>query len=62
LERVAAIEAALPDGLYVTGSPYRGVGVPDCIHQAQLTAVTVIKEQLNQLTPQPETATVFTNV
>ncbi len=35
LERVAAIEAALPAGLYVTGSPYRGVGIPDCVKQAQ---------------------------
>jgi oxygen-dependent protoporphyrinogen oxidase len=35
LERVAAIEAALPPGLVVTGSPYRGIGVPDCVHQAE---------------------------
>jgi oxygen-dependent protoporphyrinogen oxidase len=38
LDRVAAIEAALPEGLFVTGSPYRGIGVPDCVHQAQETA------------------------
>lgn len=38
LERVAAIEADLPAGLHVTGSPYRGIGIPDCIHQAQQTA------------------------
>jgi oxygen-dependent protoporphyrinogen oxidase len=38
LERVKAIEKALPDGLYVTGSPYRGIGIPDCVHQAQLAA------------------------
>ncbi|MAU09072.1 MAG: protoporphyrinogen oxidase [Anaerolineaceae bacterium] len=37
LDRVAAIEAALPKGLYVTGSPYRGVGMPDCVHQSQQT-------------------------
>ncbi len=36
LDQVAAVEAALPDGLYVTGSAYRGVGVPDCIHQSQM--------------------------
>lgn len=42
LERVAAIEAALPPGLFVTGSPYRGVGVPDCVHQAQETATRVV--------------------
>ncbi|MCC6169983.1 MAG: protoporphyrinogen oxidase [Caldilineaceae bacterium] len=38
LQRVAAIEAALPTGIYVTGSPYRGIGIPDCVHQAQGTA------------------------
>ncbi len=37
LERVEAIEAALPEHVYVTGSPYRGVGIPDCVHQAQQT-------------------------
>jgi len=35
LERVAAIEAALPAGLLVAGSPYRGIGIPDCVHQGQ---------------------------
>lgn len=38
LERVAAIRAALPKEIWLTGSPYGGVGVPDCIHQAQQTA------------------------
>ena len=38
LDRVAAIEAALPPGILVTGSPYRGIGIPDCVHQAQQTA------------------------
>ena len=42
LERVAAIEAALPPTLHVTGSPYRGIGVPDCIHQAQQTAEKIL--------------------
>ncbi len=38
LQRVDAIESALPTGIYVTGSPYRGIGIPDCVHQAQQTA------------------------
>src|SRR5258708_37105321 len=42
LERVAAIELALPQGLYVAGSSYRGVGVPDCIKQGQAAARQVI--------------------
>jgi oxygen-dependent protoporphyrinogen oxidase len=37
LERVDAIESSLPDGIYITGSSYRGVGMPDCVHQSQLT-------------------------
>jgi protoporphyrinogen/coproporphyrinogen III oxidase len=41
LERVAAIEAALPPGLFVSGSPYRGIGLPDCVRQAQETAEQV---------------------
>jgi oxygen-dependent protoporphyrinogen oxidase len=41
LERITAIEAALPRGLHVTGSPYRGVGIPDCIHQAQETVAAL---------------------
>ena len=42
LERVAALEASLPAGVYLTGSPYRGVGLPDCVKQAQETAKQVI--------------------
>lgn len=44
LERVAAIESALPPGLYVTGSSYRGVGIPDCVKQGQAVAQQVISE------------------
>jgi protoporphyrinogen/coproporphyrinogen III oxidase len=34
LERVAAIENALPAGIFVTGSAYRGVGVADTVRGA----------------------------
>lgn len=44
LERVAALEAVLPPGLHLTGSPYRGVGLPDCIKQGQEAAGKVIGE------------------
>lgn len=43
LERVTAIEAALPPGLLVTGSSYRGVGVPDCIKQGQSSAQQAVE-------------------
>jgi len=42
LDRVAAVEAELPPGLYLTGSPYRGVGLPDCIKQSKDTAEKVL--------------------
>jgi oxygen-dependent protoporphyrinogen oxidase len=37
LDRIAELERALPPGLYLTGSPYRGVGLPDCIKQSRDT-------------------------
>ncbi len=51
LDRVARIEAALPPGLLVSGSPYRGIGVPDCVHQAEQAA-----EDLLAITPQRSAA------
>jgi oxygen-dependent protoporphyrinogen oxidase len=44
LEQVEEIESALPGGLYVTGSPYRGIGLPDCVHQGQQTAARILSE------------------
>jgi oxygen-dependent protoporphyrinogen oxidase len=48
LSRVEAVERALPQGIWVTGSPYRGVGLPDCVRQGQTTAEKVV-EQLQGL-------------
>ena len=48
LERVAAIEAALPAGMAVAGSSYRGVGVPDCIHQGELAAAKIVETLKNR--------------
>lgn len=42
LERIDTLEAALPTGIYVTGSAYRGIGVPDCVHQAEQTVEQVV--------------------
>ncbi|MBE2224783.1 MAG: protoporphyrinogen oxidase, partial [Anaerolineae bacterium] len=41
LDRVTAIEAALPPNIFVTGSPYRGIGIPDCVHQGKEIAQRV---------------------
>lgn len=44
LDRLAAIEMALSrfPGLFLTGSAYRGVGIPDCIRDGQETAARVL--------------------
>jgi oxygen-dependent protoporphyrinogen oxidase len=41
LERVAAIEASLPPGIFVVGNAYRGVGVADTVRGAQEVAERV---------------------
>ncbi|MEW6579845.1 MAG: FAD-dependent oxidoreductase, partial [Chloroflexota bacterium] len=38
LDRVTEIEGLCPPGLYLTGSAYRGVGLPDCVRQGRDTA------------------------
>ena len=37
-ERVARIRSGLPAGIFVTGSAYDGVGIPDCVRAAGETA------------------------
>jgi oxygen-dependent protoporphyrinogen oxidase len=43
LERMAAIDRALGrhPGLFVTGSGFRGVGIPDCVADGRATAMAV---------------------
>lgn len=38
LDRVAAIEAKLPPGIFLTGAAYRGVGIPGCVQDAKRVA------------------------
>ncbi len=42
LERVADIETALPRGLFIAGSAYHGVGLPDCIHSGFRVAEQIV--------------------
>ena len=44
-ERLARIEGGLSNypGLFITGSAYRGIGISDCAHEAELTAEQVLK-------------------
>lgn len=45
LDRVAEMEALCPPNLLLAGASYRGVGIPDCVHQAQQAA----RKALNRL-------------
>ncbi|MBV7335776.1 protoporphyrinogen oxidase [Chloroflexi bacterium TSY] len=38
LDRMKTIDAALPENVYLAGSPYRGVGIPDCVRQGKEVA------------------------
>jgi oxygen-dependent protoporphyrinogen oxidase len=42
LQRVSEIEQGLPPNILVTGSAYRGVGVPDIAFQAERTAQAAV--------------------
>jgi oxygen-dependent protoporphyrinogen oxidase len=42
LEFVDQIEEALPAGIFIAGSSYRGIGVPDCIRQGRSAAEAAI--------------------
>lgn len=50
LERVKAMQALCQEtpGLFLTGSAYEGIGVPDCIHQGQQAAEKVFAYLRNQ--------------
>jgi oxygen-dependent protoporphyrinogen oxidase len=54
LERVDRMEALCPPGLYLTGSAYRGVGIPDCVKQGQSTAAQVA-QYLQECVPVAQT-------
>jgi len=42
LNRVRRIRQSLPAGIFVVGSPYDGVGIPDCVRAAGETAERVV--------------------
>jgi protoporphyrinogen/coproporphyrinogen III oxidase len=41
LAKVAQWRKLCPQGVYLTGAPYGGVGIPDCVRQAREIAKTV---------------------
>ena len=42
LSWLAAVDAATPRGMFLTGAAYRGIGVPACIADAERTAAAVV--------------------
>jgi oxygen-dependent protoporphyrinogen oxidase len=55
VDRVAAIRRSLPEGIFVVGSAYDGVGIPDCVRGAGETAEQVLS-YLDRATIEKETA------
>jgi len=55
VDRVAAIRRSLPAGIFVVGSAYDGVGIPDCVRGAGETAEQVLSH-LDRATIEKETA------
>lgn len=42
-EQVTQLEQSLPDGVFLAGSPYKGVGISDCVQQAQQVTTNILK-------------------
>jgi protoporphyrinogen/coproporphyrinogen III oxidase len=55
VDRVAAIRRSLPAGIFILGSAYDGVGIPDCVRAAGETAEQVLSH-LDRVTIEKETA------
>ena len=53
LERVRAIEASLPTGIFVTGNAYHGVGVADTVRSAGRTAEAVLAHLAGEAPGEP---------
>lgn len=47
-EQVEQLEQSLPPGVFIAGSPYRGVGIADCVHQARQISNNILS-QLSQI-------------
>lgn len=43
LDRLAELEQQLPPGIFLAGSSYRGIGVPDCIRQGRAAAAAAVQ-------------------
>jgi oxygen-dependent protoporphyrinogen oxidase len=57
LDRLEEIEGNLPGRLFLTGSAYRGIGLPDCVYQGKETAENVVDTLLAANGQMPGAAT-----
>ena len=55
LDRVERLRRHLPAGIFVTGQPYDGVGVPDCVRAAGATAESIVAYVQRATRTTPET-------
>jgi oxygen-dependent protoporphyrinogen oxidase len=57
-EKLARIDAALEKlpGLALAGNGYRGIGIPDCIHSAELAVQKILESRGVENSPSPLTA------
>jgi oxygen-dependent protoporphyrinogen oxidase len=46
LDQVAKAESALPAGIVLAGNAYRGVGINDCVREAEVAAEKVVEALL----------------
>jgi oxygen-dependent protoporphyrinogen oxidase len=44
LDRMTRIDALCPDGLYLIGSAYHGIGIPDCVKQGKDAASRILTQ------------------
>lgn len=51
LKRIDELEAVLPTDIRMAGSAFRGIGIPDCVHQAQMAVDALLATE----TPEPVT-------
>ena len=54
LDRIAALDEHLDQGLFLAGAAYRGVGVPDCIHGAEQVAEKAFRYLAAHQSVEPE--------
>ena len=50
LERLSLAESHLPEGIFLAGNSYRGIGINDCVRESKVVSDSVIRDVLERLT------------